>query len=238
MPTWSGRETADITYNDESGVLTGILIDNGYLSAETWTGARVDYLIEVKTTTGPCRMPFFMSKHQYRRVSALCLNRLVLLSADMRLDARTLCPERRSPDEEPLRCVSCIQSWERLCWCTSAGRSGEHAAARGARLHSRNMDRGHGSIGIVSLKEVNSEQIVKYLFVIDAKSIKFDQKRQHVSVLPRRILQHGSGHSDAFPALRERCSRRHKYTLLSWQVNVVTQGTEVRQPGNGSLRNG
>ena len=69
MPAWAGRETADITYDDAAGGLTAILIDRGYLQQEEWLDARPRYLIEVKSTTGPCATPFFMSKHQYQRVS-------------------------------------------------------------------------------------------------------------------------------------------------------------------------
>jgi len=69
MPAWSGRETADITYDDTAGGLTAMLIDRGYLEQEEWCDARPRYFIEVKSTTGPCATPFFMSKHQYHRVS-------------------------------------------------------------------------------------------------------------------------------------------------------------------------
>jgi hypothetical protein len=71
MPAWSGRETADITYDDTAGSLTAMLIDRGYLEREEWQDARPRYFIEVKSTTGPCATPFFMSKHQYRRVSGV-----------------------------------------------------------------------------------------------------------------------------------------------------------------------
>ena len=68
LTPWNGRETADITYDDVDGVLTNLLIDKGYLAANIWAGAKLKYFIEVKTTTGPCSTPFFMSKHQYERV--------------------------------------------------------------------------------------------------------------------------------------------------------------------------
>ena len=71
MPAWSGRETADITYDDTASSLTAMLIDCGYLAREEWRDARPRYFIEVKSTTGPCTTPFFMSKHQYRRVSGV-----------------------------------------------------------------------------------------------------------------------------------------------------------------------
>lgn len=69
MPAWSGRETADITYNDTAGALTGMLIDRGYVKRDEWQSARPKYFIAIKTTTGPCATPFFMSKGQYQRVS-------------------------------------------------------------------------------------------------------------------------------------------------------------------------
>jgi hypothetical protein len=71
LQSWNGRETADITYNDVDGALTTLLIDKGYLASELWADARLQYFIEVKTTTGACRTPFFMSKYQYQRV---CVN--------------------------------------------------------------------------------------------------------------------------------------------------------------------
>ncbi len=71
MVAWVGRETADITYSDVDGAFTRLLIDKGYLASETWAYARPHYFIEVKTTTGSCSTPFFMSKYQYRRVGAI-----------------------------------------------------------------------------------------------------------------------------------------------------------------------
>lgn len=68
MSAWNGRETADLVYTDNFGTLTSILVENGYLSGEAWARRRPTYLLEVKTTTGPCETPFFMSKHQYKRV--------------------------------------------------------------------------------------------------------------------------------------------------------------------------
>ncbi|KAG7284334.1 hypothetical protein NEMBOFW57_010706 [Staphylotrichum longicolle] len=68
MTRWTGKETADITYHDVDGVFTSLLIDKGYLDAGTWAHARPRYFIEVKTTTGSYRTPFFMSKYQYQRM--------------------------------------------------------------------------------------------------------------------------------------------------------------------------
>lgn len=65
---WPGRrETADITYNDASGNLTSILMESGYLD-RSWEGLTPRYLLEVKTTTGRCSQPFYMSNVQHQRV--------------------------------------------------------------------------------------------------------------------------------------------------------------------------
>ncbi|KAK7403350.1 hypothetical protein QQX98_010871 [Neonectria punicea] len=65
---WPGnRETADIVYADTTGALTKVLIDCDYLDV-SWEDARPNYLLEVKTTTGPCKAPFFMSRRQYERM--------------------------------------------------------------------------------------------------------------------------------------------------------------------------
>lgn len=70
MPHWTGQETADITYADVDGALTALLIEKGYLSAGQWSGARPHYYIEVKTTVNAAlETPFFLSSHQYTRVS-------------------------------------------------------------------------------------------------------------------------------------------------------------------------
>ncbi|OCL02139.1 hypothetical protein AOQ84DRAFT_424260 [Glonium stellatum] len=68
MVPWNGREKADITYNDRDGVLTSLPIDKGYLRPDICPGIRPKYFIEVKSTTGPCDTPFFMSKYQYQRM--------------------------------------------------------------------------------------------------------------------------------------------------------------------------
>lgn len=69
MAAWNGRETADIVYEDNGSVLTELLIDKGYLAQDQWRGSMPEYFIEVKSTTGSRDMPFYMSKHQYQRVS-------------------------------------------------------------------------------------------------------------------------------------------------------------------------
>jgi hypothetical protein len=66
---WGARETADIVYDDTTGMLTRFLIEEGYLNRNDWGGKTPKYLVEVKTTTGPCNVPFFVSQNQYRLVS-------------------------------------------------------------------------------------------------------------------------------------------------------------------------
>lgn len=70
MDAWRGAETADIVYQDSDNILTGFLVELGYLES-FWIGARPKYLIEVKTTTGECKDRFFMSNSQYLRVRSL-----------------------------------------------------------------------------------------------------------------------------------------------------------------------
>lgn len=75
MDHWNGRETADITYDDANGHFTSLLAHHGYLDWDTWRNSRPKYYIEVKTTTGPCDTPFYMSKHQYEWASLILLSR-------------------------------------------------------------------------------------------------------------------------------------------------------------------
>lgn len=69
LRSWDEPETSDIVYSDISGVLTGLLIDRGYLSRDLWENAKPQYFIEVKTTVSSYDTPFYMSKAQYTRVS-------------------------------------------------------------------------------------------------------------------------------------------------------------------------
>ncbi|KAJ4117843.1 hypothetical protein NW769_002629 [Fusarium oxysporum] len=62
---WPNRETADLVYSDTQGDLTRILVDAEILSGD-WSARLPKYYIEVKTTTGPCGTPFYMSGNQYR----------------------------------------------------------------------------------------------------------------------------------------------------------------------------
>ena len=72
LQPWRQSETADIVYHDVESKLTGILVDKGYVD-EWWLGATPKYFIEVKTTTGSCSTPFYMSWRQYQLVSRLPL---------------------------------------------------------------------------------------------------------------------------------------------------------------------
>jgi hypothetical protein len=68
---WSGREISDIMYKGSCPRLMEMLRQNTTFSYPAWLesptiSAAVHYHIEVKTTSGPCSTPFFMSGNQYR----------------------------------------------------------------------------------------------------------------------------------------------------------------------------
>ena len=70
-PPWSGREISDIMYKGKCPRLMDILRENTTFPYPAWlesvmTSAKVHYHIEVKTTSGPCSTPFFMSSNQYK----------------------------------------------------------------------------------------------------------------------------------------------------------------------------
>ncbi|KAF5268247.1 hypothetical protein FOXYS1_858 [Fusarium oxysporum] len=65
LSRWPNRETADLVYSDTQGDLTRILVDAEILSGD-WSARLPKYYIQVKTTTGPCGTPFYMSGNQYR----------------------------------------------------------------------------------------------------------------------------------------------------------------------------
>ncbi|KAL2065322.1 hypothetical protein VTL71DRAFT_2991 [Oculimacula yallundae] len=73
MERWTGSETADITYNDDEGEFTQLLIANGYLDGSIWAAAKPKYFLEVKTTTKACATKLFVSKSQYRRMQGMRL---------------------------------------------------------------------------------------------------------------------------------------------------------------------
>ncbi|KAG7413911.1 hypothetical protein Forpe1208_v008084 [Fusarium oxysporum f. sp. rapae] len=68
MLPWTVQETADIVYFDRKRVLTNHLVDKGYLDKTAWQNKKPLFLIEVKSTTGHSRTPFYMSKRQYQRM--------------------------------------------------------------------------------------------------------------------------------------------------------------------------
>ncbi|ENH67493.1 hypothetical protein FOC1_g10010770 [Fusarium oxysporum f. sp. cubense race 1] len=68
MLPWTAQETADIVYFDRKRVLTNHLVDKGYLDKTAWQNKKPLFLIEVKSTTGHSRTPFYMSKRQYQRM--------------------------------------------------------------------------------------------------------------------------------------------------------------------------
>ncbi|RKL40250.1 hypothetical protein BFJ70_g5480 [Fusarium oxysporum] len=70
---WPNRETADLVYSDTQGDLTRILVDAEILSGD-WSARLPKYYIQVKTTTGPCGTPFYMSGNQYRLVSLVAMH--------------------------------------------------------------------------------------------------------------------------------------------------------------------
>ncbi|GES62023.1 chaperone protein htpG [Aspergillus terreus] len=71
LEPWHGRETADMLYADRDGIFTALLIDKGYLRADTWAGRRPTYYLEVKATTASWETPFYMSKYQHERLQNL-----------------------------------------------------------------------------------------------------------------------------------------------------------------------
>ncbi|KAH8587446.1 hypothetical protein B0O99DRAFT_694433 [Bisporella sp. PMI_857] len=73
MEEWPGVETADITYDDENGEFTQLLIANGYLDGAIWAPAKPKYFLEVKATTKTCATRFFLSKSQYERMQEMKL---------------------------------------------------------------------------------------------------------------------------------------------------------------------
>ncbi|KAF2173314.1 hypothetical protein M409DRAFT_17255 [Zasmidium cellare ATCC 36951] len=69
LEAWTGSETADLVYKDTHGDLTDLLCDKGYLDhihEEQRRITGIEYLIEVKTTTGAYDTPFYMSGGQYQ----------------------------------------------------------------------------------------------------------------------------------------------------------------------------
>ena len=68
---WSGREISDIMYIGRCLRLQDFLRQNTSHTYPQWLDSDiaphpVQYHIEIKTTSGPCSTPFFMSQNQYK----------------------------------------------------------------------------------------------------------------------------------------------------------------------------
>ena len=69
VPNWPPPEISDIVYDTASTEFHRFLRDNSFNKFPNWSveaSHSIRYLIEVKTTTGSCSTPFFMSKKQYQ----------------------------------------------------------------------------------------------------------------------------------------------------------------------------
>lgn len=83
LQSWPPPETSDLVYEDNSGLFEQFVRQRSYNGDQLphWPalgGNPIKWLIEVKTTTGPCSTPFFMSKNQYQLMKHHTLNREVL----------------------------------------------------------------------------------------------------------------------------------------------------------------
>lgn len=98
MPAWNGRETADITYEDQDTgnsettlKLTQLLFEHGHLPHGLLVepeGPGINYYLEVKTTTLGCGTRLFVSRAQYQRVSGTSLLWVEIIYAAYTLDKR------------------------------------------------------------------------------------------------------------------------------------------------------
>ena len=67
LRNWPAAEIADLMYKDNTGEFENWLRRCSRHSFPSLPqDGEIQYLIEVKTTTGPCSSPFFMSKNQYQ----------------------------------------------------------------------------------------------------------------------------------------------------------------------------
>lgn len=98
-PSWHGREISDIMYEGNCPRLMELLRENTTCPYPAWLGLEsgatsmstpvVNYHIEVKTTSGPCNTPFFMSSNQYRLMrDKACPNDLTEAPRDLYLIMR------------------------------------------------------------------------------------------------------------------------------------------------------
>ncbi|KAF5691492.1 hypothetical protein FCIRC_392 [Fusarium circinatum] len=65
MLPWTAQETADIVYFDRKRILTNHLAEKGYLDKTAWQNKKPLFLIEVKSTTGHSRTPFYMNAGEF-----------------------------------------------------------------------------------------------------------------------------------------------------------------------------
>lgn len=83
LRSWPPPETSDFVYETSSPLFEDFVRQRSYNRDQfpSWPafGRRpIKWLIEVKTTTGPCSTPFFMSKNQYQLMKHHAFNRGVL----------------------------------------------------------------------------------------------------------------------------------------------------------------
>jgi hypothetical protein len=126
MDNWPGRETADITYDDRSGVLTAILIARGYLVEQVWRDARPKYFMEVKTTTGECGDRLYISSNQYQLV---CRNQVTPVQK-LKIPDATLHVPTRSISSECLHYLQSVQPRSQQFECEALCRSRSSPAER------------------------------------------------------------------------------------------------------------
>ena len=70
LQAWNQPEVSDIMYTNSSSTMEHFLRRHGHNVIPEFlrSDSQIQYLIEVKATTGPCVTPFFMSKNQYQLI--------------------------------------------------------------------------------------------------------------------------------------------------------------------------
>ncbi|TXC00522.1 hypothetical protein FocTR4_00008130 [Fusarium oxysporum f. sp. cubense] len=100
MLPWTAQETADIVYFDRKRVLTNHLVDKGYLDKTAWQNKKPLFLIEVKSTTGHSRTPFYMTNNLKGLLTTFTMSRrLSILKGDDLVPADSIHPETPSLTE-------------------------------------------------------------------------------------------------------------------------------------------
>lgn len=82
LSSWPPPEISDLVYETNSSLFEHFLRRRSYNRDQlpSWPvsgGDPIQWLVEVKTTTGPCSTPFFMSKNQHQLMKDHALNREV-----------------------------------------------------------------------------------------------------------------------------------------------------------------